>query len=252
MVRRDLTHATGPTSRDLVARLQRLSFGELPADCGAADQPGRIIRDEWDDWSSLPTTPDQRAIEAYLEGCELTGKRILHVGIGNSGLAQLFAAKAGDIVGMTISPQEHARAEALGIGNYRTVLHNKYLGADPRIPGRFHFIVDNNPTTYACCLTHFAAMLTSYAQALTPDGQLLTERRGLGWLHSPATAHPRWSFGFADWEKVGRAAGLEASRRAGVYVLSHRRPPLPGAAFWFERARQVLGEAKGRLRHRGD
>jgi len=226
----------------LLTALRRTRLGELPERCGADAAPGLAIEDEWRDWSSQPTTPDQLAIERYLAGHDLSEKRILHVGVGNSSLARRFAGRAKEIVGLTVAPEEFALAERLAIANYRVVLHNKHLGADAGVRGPFDFIVDNNPTTFACCLTHFAAMLGSYAAMLAPDGQILTERRGLAWVHDE-TCDPRWSFDFTDWAAAGAPLGLRAWRRGGVYVLARRRPALPAPSFWLGLARQRIAAA---------
>jgi hypothetical protein len=39
-------------------------------------------------WSQKWTTPDQLRIERYIDRFDLRSKRILHIGIGNSGLAR--------------------------------------------------------------------------------------------------------------------------------------------------------------------
>jgi hypothetical protein len=50
------------------------------------------------------------------------------------------------------------------------------------MPNTFEAIVDNNPTTFACCLRHVLEMLAWYADSLTPRGVIFTDRVGLGWV----------------------------------------------------------------------
>ena len=217
--------------RTALAALREQRFAELPMRCGAKRQPGIDEVEQWRDWTALPTTADQLRIEDYLAAFDLAGKRILHIGVGNSGLAQRFSPRAKEIFGTTISPAEAAHGAALGLPNYRVAVHNKYSGDDDAVAGRFDFIVDNNPTTFGCCLEHFAAMLDFYASRLAPGGQIVTDRVGLGWTVSAPGANTRWGFSFDDLAQVAALAGLSA-HRAGrhTYVLSRgvlRRPSLP-------------------------
>jgi hypothetical protein len=62
---------------------------------------------------------------------------------------------------------------------YRVLLHSKY-DRNALQSETFDFIVDNNPATFACCLSHFAAMLELYAAVLAEDGRAVTDIVGLG------------------------------------------------------------------------
>lgn len=199
-------------------------FPELLRDCGERQAPGLSIAEEWRDWSERPTTPDQLAIERYLAGCDLKQRRILHVGTGNSSLARRFHGTAGEIVGLTINPEEVELAERLALPGYRVLPRNKYLADSSVLGGPFDFIVDNNPTTFACCLRHFGAMMRFYGKNLAPGGQLLTERLGLGWVCDATKQDPRWGFDFADLAAAGAMLGLKAYREGSVYILSTERP----------------------------
>jgi hypothetical protein len=201
-------------------RLHAERFAELPFYCGKPSG-GVMDAEDWRDWSAQPTTPDQLRIEAYLDAFDLAGKSILHVGSGNSRLAARFAGRARRIVGITVVPDEVRCAEALGLGNYRALLSNKYDGGLDA--GTFDFIVDNNPATFSCCLTHFARMIEFYADALAADGQIVTDRVGLGW--TTAHSHPRWSFGFDDLAAVAKLAGLGSYRMGSETIVLARRPP---------------------------
>jgi hypothetical protein len=206
--------------KDLRAR----RFPELPLDCGNDEDPGIIYSEDLRDWSDKATTPDQRRIERYIDRFDLRGKSILHIGIGNSGLARRFHRRVGHIVGTTIDPPEVAVAEALGLGNYAVVRHNKYSGGDG-VPGRFDLILDNNPTSPCCCLRHLGALFDFYSDKLAEGGLIVTDREGLGWI--PDGANPRWSFAFDDLAAVASVEGFAAYRaNRNVFVLA--RGPLPG------------------------
>jgi len=116
--------------------------------------------------------------------------------------------------------------ERSGTANYRVLLHNKYRGGDGMADDTFDFIVDNNPSTFACCLTHFARMIEFYAAVLAPSGQIVTERLGLGW--SLPHSHPRWGFDPADLAAIARSFGLEMHEIGPhIVVLSREAPRRP-------------------------
>jgi hypothetical protein len=198
-------------------------FAATPFDC-TRDTPGIDEMPEWRDWSEIETTADQRRIESALEGLDVDGRKILHIGVGNSKLAQRFASRAAYILGTTICEAEHRRAESLRIPNYDVVVHNKY--AKDRVRGRtttFDFIIDNNPTTFCCCWMHLVIMMEHYAGLLSPTGRILTDKVGLSWVTSDPTANPRWSCSYEDWQAIGRPFNLEAGQlNDDVYTLSPR------------------------------
>lgn len=205
--------------------LQARRFPELPLDCGNRADPGIIYSEDLRDWSDKATTPDQRRIESYIDRFDLRDKRILHIGIGNSGLAKRFHRRVGRIVGTTIDQPEIDVAKALGLTNYAFVRHNKYSGEDA-VPGRFDIIVDNNPTSPCCCIGHLAELFRFYHSKLAEDGQIVTDREGLEWI--PEGANRRWSFDFRDLAAVGAVEGFSAHRiNRNVYVLSRGRLPKP-------------------------
>ena len=209
-------------------RLREERFPELPLDCGERIEPGIADLAEWRDWTVQLTTPDQLRIEEYLDRHDLAGKTILHIGTGNSELARRFHGRARSIFGTTVVPSEVERAEALGIPNYRAVLHNKHSGNNDDVPRGFDFIVDNNPTTFCCCLVHLEAMLDFYGSRLSPTGQVVTDRVGLGWTTEAERSNPRWRFDFDDLAAVAPLAGLNAYAVTDhIYVLSRQRPEVP-------------------------
>lgn len=198
-------------SQSVVAAVDALQssprFRSLPQDCGRDDHPGVDEVEGWRDWSSFEPTPDQRRIEAWLAQLLGPGDRLLHVGVGGSQLAEAFAPRTREIVGITISPGEVRRANALGLDNYRVHLRNKYQHwADA--PGPFDFVVDNNLTTFACCLSHVVTMLAWYSTSLAPTGVLLTDRVGLGWVVSAEGGDPAWAFDLVALSTLAASLGL--------------------------------------------
>jgi hypothetical protein len=224
------------TLTDAWRGLHRSRFPELPLDCGNLHEPGVIYTEDLRDWSDKATTPDQARIERYIDRYDLRSARILHIGIGNSGLAKRFHRRVQDIVGTTIDESEMRVANSLGLPNYRFVKHNKFSGLDGAVEGTFDFIVDNNPTSPCCCLCHQSDMLDFYVRKLALHGQIVTDRLGLGWV--PEETNPRWRFDFDDLAAIGAAAGLTAHRMTGsIYVLSRSTPSAPGL---LSRSKSVL------------
>jgi hypothetical protein len=211
-----------------LSALQRDRFADLQLDCGKRSDPGIRDREEWSDWSAFGTTAGELLIEDYLDRLGTRNKSILHIGIGNSGLAERFARSASQIVGTTIAVAEVSTAQSLGLSNYRAILHNKYSGTDDGIPADFDFVIDSNPTAFCCCMTHLGSMLDFYASRLADEGQLITERSGLAWQMKAPGAHERWGFSFDDLAAVARLAGLDSYRVSeDIYVLARSRPSMP-------------------------
>ena len=212
-----------------LAELHSHAFSHLPFDCGSQANPGITDTEEWRDWTARKTTPDQLRIEDYLSGFDLAGKRILHVGVGNSGLAERFAGRAEEIFGTTVVDAEADHGNGLALCNYRVIVHNKYSGAGAAVPSGFHFIVDNNPTTFCCCVRHLAAVLDFYRSHLAKGGQVLSDRAGLAWA---TDANPGWGFSL---EELGQIAALCSMRCYRInyetFVIAEERPPKPSIAW---------------------
>ena len=207
--------------------LQRTRFAELPLDCGNSLSPGVIYSPELRNWSDKATTTDQARMERYIDRYDLRGARILHVGIGNSGLAKRFHKRVGEIVGTTIDEPEVQVARAQSLANYRFVTHNKYSGQNEAVEGTFDFILDNNPTSPCCCISHLAVLFDFYAEKLADGGQIVTDRQGLEWV--PHGSPARWGFDLDDLRAVSAVAGFSVFPMTNsVYVLAYSAPPAPG------------------------
>ncbi|UVF18427.1 hypothetical protein HPT29_018250 [Microvirga terrae] len=196
-------------------------FPALPRYCGNDSQPGIDEVEEWRDWTMLDTTPDQLRIEGFLERHDLSQATLLHVGVGNSGLAKRFAQRTKEIVGTTISNSEMCHGRKLNILNYHVYINNKYSGEPVPGPEEFDFIIDNNPTTFACCRDHLCKMMVQYRSRLKENGMIVTDREGLGWVVSAPSANPRWGFSFDDWAALGEVFRLKPKRIDNdIYVLA--------------------------------
>jgi hypothetical protein len=156
------------------------TYATASAYCGHHAQPGVTRSSEALDWTHQESTRDQAHIEAVLETLVVTGTSLLHVGVGNSQLAQRFASRARRIDGLTVSPQEKAHAEALGLPHYTVYVLNKYSPAFGSVlTHTYDFIIDNNLASFACCRAHFSVMCTHYLRALTAHGQIVTCQIGM-------------------------------------------------------------------------
>ncbi len=201
-------------------------FAEAPQYCGDDHAVGSYyVKKQWD-WTERPTTPDQARIEAWLETALAGGESLLHVGLGNSLLAERFSARCSTIVGMSITGPEVEHAVGLSIANYFPLLENKFSSAFAEsFDGAFDFIIDNNPSSFACCFFHFARMMRTYRRVLKGDGRIVTDALGLGWVAKASQVNPRWGFSFDDWAAVTLAYGLVTEALDDGVIVSCRRLP---------------------------
>lgn len=132
-------------------------------------------------FSQRDTTVDQARIENEINQLSLAGKNILHVGVGNSKLAQRFSPKVDWIDGLTVSIEEKNHGQTLRLSNYQVFLMNKYSDAILDLKNRYDIISDNNLAGFACCEFHYERMLTHYLTLLRPQGLILTDKRGMEW-----------------------------------------------------------------------
>ncbi len=215
------------TRGDLTAAERALwerRFADTPQFCGDGHAVGSYyVKKQWD-WTERPTTPDQARIEAWLETTLADGESLLHVGLGNSRLAERFSARCRTIVGMSITGPEVEHAVGLNIANYLPLLENKFSTAFAEtFDGAFDFIIDNNPSSFACCFFHFARMMRTYRRVLKDDGRIVTEALGLGWVAKAPQVNPRWGFSFDDWAAVTLAYGLVTEALDDGVIVSRQR-----------------------------
>ena len=159
------------------------AFATYREDCGN-EQPGMASNDEAIDWTRQETTPDQARIEAVLDTMALAAAQILHVGVGNSKLAQRFAGRVRSIDGITMHQNEKTNADVLAIGNYTVYVVNKYSREVVSVlPHIYDFIIDNNLASFACCKKHFSVMLENYTTLVRSQGRILTCQIGMDAYH---------------------------------------------------------------------
>ena len=176
-------------------------YDACPEVCGRLEHPGLALdMPIWVDHTRDDTTVDQQRIEDALERMDLDGRRILHVGVGNSRFARRFAGRVRLIDGLTVSEREKTLADSLHIANYTVYLLNKY-GRDflARIENRYDFIIDNNLASFACCKYHFYRMVDNYLWCLRPGGSVLTDQQGMDWT---VENDPRWRLCYEDLEAL--------------------------------------------------
>ena len=171
-------------------------YESCPEVCGNMDRPGLALdMPIWVDHTKDETTVDQASIEAELDQMELSGKNILHVGVGNSEFARRFANRVSLIDGLTVSQNEKAVADSLRISNYAVYFLNKYSREFVlTIKNKYDFIVDNNLASFVCCKYHFYLMMDNYIWSLGPGGQILTDQQGMDWV----IEDPRWKLTHQD------------------------------------------------------
>jgi len=188
--------------------------------CGS-EQPGVAWNDEAIDWTQQETTPDQARIEAVLGTMALAGAQLLHVGVGNSKLAQRFSNPVRRIDGLTVHPNEKIFAEALAIANYTVYVLNKYSReVGSVLTHTYDFIIDNNLASFACCKTHFFVMLENYMAVLRSEGRILTCQIGMDACHDDLGC----TMTYADLVSLERRFPLLVSKLTDVvYALTLRQ-----------------------------
>lgn len=200
-------------ARMLMERLNISPFTALRNSCENEQiSPGFDDPEEWGNWIDNETTADQLRIEECLETMINDRASILHVGVGNSSLASRFSSLVYSIYGITLYTSEQKMAESFQFSNYTVRITNKYSKfiVEHDHSKLFKFIVDNNPSSFACCLFHFCRMMINYRDLLCVGGELLTDELGLSWVAKGGNA--AWSFNWREWTCLGEALGMQPRR----------------------------------------
>lgn len=203
---------------------QKLSRSSVTVFCGNEKNPGRGLDNQTEiDYSDTSTSLDQKRIEDVLAARKLAGLRLLHVGIGNSQLAQRLAHRADAIDGITVHAREKERADELHLANYRAFIINKHTRRLADLPSPYDIIIDNNLASFACCMVHFSRMLRTYRQLLREGGFIITDQRGMDWT---VDGNDEWKLNYDDLDALGENFGLAVFRLTDcVYALT--RPQVP-------------------------
>jgi hypothetical protein len=135
-----------------------------------------------------PGTLAEQAVIALFtaEPALVVGKRLLHVGIGNSAVYRAIGDQVSEFVGLTVGLPEKINFEKTFGHPQHAKIHfaNKH---DPRnygrIVGPFAAIVDVNLKSFACCEQHFHDMMVLCVDGLASSGVIITAATGLefGW-----------------------------------------------------------------------
>ena len=108
--------------------------------------------------------------------------KILHVGIGNSYIANNLN-KYSLINGITIASKEIQLAKNLNIKNYDVSFKNKYeFNAFHNLANyKYNIIIDANIKSFACCENAFQRLMQQYCNILNIGGFIITSTRGMNW-----------------------------------------------------------------------
>lgn len=205
--------------------LRRTRFATVLQYCGEEVAPGKLVEPEWRDYSHREPTLDQKRIERHLANLIEDNSVILHVGVGNSHLAQRFSNRCAAICGITIDAAEQTHALSLRISNYSVLIRNKYASSLQGVDGSFNYIIENSPGSFACCLFHFCRLMVNYAALLRPGGRLLSAEPGLSWSVSDDS---NWWLSWDDWSCIAAAVNLDPTR-LDKFVYSMQRPLAQGS-----------------------
>ena len=207
------------------AMARRARYDDCPEVCGRLHHPGLATDvQRWIDHTGLDTTVDQARIEDALDGMgPAAAQQILHVGVGNSRLAERFAPRVRLVDGLTVWAPEKTFADALRIPNYTVHFVSKYSREFLlTIEHDYDYVVDNNLASFACCKYHFHRMLDNYLWCLRPGGRILTDQRGMDWT---VEDDPRWQLTYDDLVALGERFPLRAARVTDtVYELRRVDP----------------------------
>ena len=142
------------------------TYATASAYCGHHAQPGvtRMQRGPGFD-AARDHARTQAHIEAVLETLAIMGASLLHVGIGNSQLAQRFASRARHIDGLTVPHMKRPMRMPWGSPITPCMCSMSIVTAfDAVLTQPYDVIIDNNLASFACCHAHFSVMLAQYAR----------------------------------------------------------------------------------------
>lgn len=147
----------------------------------------------WQDEEWLTKNPErissaQVDINSYLRVVSslYKGKKLLHIGIGNSSMFRELSDVFEVIDGITNTTQELEVGRKYGSEkDYRIYLMNKH---DPEQLAKlddYDVIVDTNLKSFSCCTEHWHEFLQGILGKLKPGGRLVSHTAGFGGYISP-------------------------------------------------------------------
>ncbi len=138
-------------------------------------------------WVNRKTTADLKRITKFLEA-EKAPFSIFQIGVGNSSLYENIREKTSRFAGITIVEDELQLTKekfSRDFGStYDVRIMNKYSNEITEFDTGFDYIIDNDLSSYACCLHHFHIMLDCYRDLLSSEGAILIGIDGLRYFDS--------------------------------------------------------------------
>lgn len=137
-------------------------------------------------WEFKKPTSDELEIVKFLLNFKnnILIKNILHIGVGNSYLAEKLGKFNYKIDGITISKKELDFALKKKIKNYKVFLINKYSINFLKFIKKknYDLIIDNNLKSYACCKKSFYFFFNNLNNSMCKNSYIFTSRKGLNWV----------------------------------------------------------------------
>ena len=134
-------------------------------------------------WEDKIETSDEVSILNYILKKKLSNnKNILHIGIGNSYIAENLVSY-NLIDGITLSNNEIKKGEVKKINNYNIYFQNKFSRETLFLNklNSYDIIIDANLKSFACCNIAFNELFYNYTTMLKKDGFIITSKKGMNW-----------------------------------------------------------------------
>tara|TARA_B100000029_G_C17260650_1_gene846173 strand:- start:14 stop:673 length:660 start_codon:yes stop_codon:yes gene_type:complete len=175
----------------------------------------RLFNDEgnFSYWENKKTTSDEISVLSFLDSnMEINKNKILHVGIGNSFLAENIK-NYNLFDGLTISQSEINHANKKKIKNYNVLFQNKF-SKDNVIGKQFNnydIIIDVNLKSFSCCNIAFNNLFKLYTKSLNIGGIIITGKKGMNWSRQVI---PKWGFSFKNlfYKRLKEFDGPESNK----------------------------------------
>lgn len=205
----------------------RFGFAKAKLYCGVEPTVEMYDDIEYEDelfnFAYMEPTPDAVFIDAYMKTLDIKQLNILHIGIGNSSLAQYYLNLGCYIDGITVAKEEYKKARDIFHKNYHPFMCNKYSKELEIICylKKYDLIIDNNLSSFVCCKTHFHTMMNSYVSMLKPGGQIITQQLGMQWVMTMGGVEACWALYENDLKLLCNYYGLVFKRENnGVFTMN--------------------------------
>ena len=134
-------------------------------------------------WENKEVTNDEKDVLTYLNKNNLfVNKKILHVGIGNSYVANNLQ-NFKKIDGISLSKNELDLAKKFNINNYEVFFQNKYCQNNllNKDLSSYDIIIDVNIKSFSCCNKAFENLFETYSKILNNNGIIIISKAGMKW-----------------------------------------------------------------------